>query len=76
MNSTPPQRLTRSSTDKYVGGVSGGLGHYFGIDPTVVRAGFVFTTVITGGAALVGYIAMMAFVPKDDAVPTMHGAMA
>jgi phage shock protein C len=76
MNSTPPQRLTRSTTDTKIGGVSGGLGEYFGIDPNVVRAGFVFTTVITGGAGIVAYIAMMAFVPKDDAMPTMHGAMA
>jgi phage shock protein C len=68
MNSTPPQRLTRSSTDKKIGGVSGGLGHYFGIDPTVIRVGFVFTAVITGGAALVAYFAMLAFVPSDDAV--------
>ena len=50
MNSTPPQRLTRSSTDKYIGGVSGGLGAYFGIDPTLVRVGWIFTTLVTGGA--------------------------
>jgi phage shock protein C len=75
MNSTPPQRLTRSSTDRKIGGVSGGLGHYFGIDPTVVRVGFVFTTLITGGAGLVAYFAMLAFVPSDDAVGT-HAATA
>jgi phage shock protein PspC (stress-responsive transcriptional regulator) len=75
MNSTPPQRLTRSSTDKYIGGVSGGLGQYFGIDPTVVRVGFVFTTLITGGAGLLAYFAMLAFVPSDNDVPT-HAATA
>ena len=68
MNSTPPQRLTRSSTDRKIGGVSGGLGQYFGIDPTVVRVGFVFTTLITGGAGLVAYFALLAFVPSDDDV--------
>jgi phage shock protein C len=76
MNTTPPQRLTRSTTDKKIGGVSGGLGAYFNIDPTLVRAGWIFSTLITGGAALVAYIALMAFVPQDDAAPTMHGAMA
>jgi phage shock protein PspC (stress-responsive transcriptional regulator) len=75
MNSTPPQRLTRSSTDKYIGGVSGGLGQYFGIDATVVRVGFVFTTLITGGAGLLAYFAMLAFVPSDNDVPT-HAATA
>ena len=27
------RRLTRSSSDKLIGGVSGGLGRYFGVDP-------------------------------------------
>ena len=75
MNSTPPQRLTRSSTDKYIGGVSGGLGAYFGIDPTLVRVGFVFTTLVTGGAGILAYVAMLAVVPRDDAMPT-HAATA
>jgi phage shock protein C len=75
MNSTPPQRLTRSSTDKKIGGVSGGLGAYFNLDPNVVRAGWIFTTLVTGGAAIVAYVAMLAVVPSDDAMPT-HGATA
>jgi phage shock protein C len=75
MNSTPPQRLNRSTTDRYIGGVSGGLGTYFGIDPTLVRVGWIFTTLITGGAAIVAYVAMLAFVPTDDAVPA-HAATA
>jgi phage shock protein C len=75
MNSTPPQRLTRSSTDKKIGGVSGGLGAYFGIDPTLVRVGWIFSTLVTGGAALVAYIAMLAVVPTDDAMPS-HAATA
>jgi phage shock protein C len=66
MNSTPPQRLTRSSTDKKLGGVSGGLGAYFNIDANVVRAGWIFTTLITGGAAIVAYVAMLAVVPSDN----------
>ena len=64
MNSTT--RLTRSSDDRYIGGVSGGLGRYFDIDPTIVRVGFIFATLVTGGAAIVGYVAMLAFVPSDN----------
>jgi phage shock protein C len=69
MNSTPPHRLTRSSTDKYVSGISGGLGQHFGIDPTVVRVGWVFATLVTGGAALLAYGALLVVVPRDDATP-------
>jgi phage shock protein C len=32
-----PKRLTRSSTDKKIAGVCGGLAEYFDLDPTLVR---------------------------------------
>jgi phage shock protein PspC (stress-responsive transcriptional regulator) len=71
MNSTSsptsrPSRLTRSTTDKKIGGVSGGLATYFDVDPLLVRLGFVVTTLFSG-AGLLAYIAMLAFVPSDDA---------
>jgi phage shock protein C len=68
MNSTPPQRLTRSSTDRKIGGVSGGLGHYFGIDPTVVRVGWVLAALVSGGGAILAYAAMLVVVPREDKV--------
>ena len=37
---TPARRLTRSTSDKHVAGVAGGLGQYFGIDPIIFRIGF------------------------------------
>jgi phage shock protein C len=43
-------RLTRSRSDRMIGGVCSGLGYYFGIDPVIVRLIFVvlaFTTFIT-----------------------------
>ncbi len=67
MNTT--KRLTRSSTDKYVAGISGGLGEHFAVDPTIVRVGWVFATLISGGAALLAYAAMMVVVPRDTDAP-------
>lgn len=40
------KRLKLSSTDKVVGGVCGGLGEYFDIDPTIIRILF---CVLLGG---------------------------
>ena len=60
-----PRRLTRSSSDRLVGGVSGGLGRYFGIDPTLVRIGFVVLALL-GGAGLVVYAAALLLVPLDE----------
>ena len=39
-----PNRLYRSHSDYMIGGVCGGLGKYFKIDPTLVRLAFVLLT--------------------------------
>jgi phage shock protein C len=67
MNTT--KRLTRSSTDKYVGGVSAGIAEHVGIDPTLVRVGWVFATLVSGGAAILAYAAMLVVVPREDDMP-------
>jgi phage shock protein PspC (stress-responsive transcriptional regulator) len=59
------RRLTRSSSDKVIGGVSGGLGRYFGVDPILFRIAFVVLT-FAGGVGALGYIGLLAFVPADD----------
>jgi phage shock protein PspC (stress-responsive transcriptional regulator) len=60
-----PKRLTRSTSDRKILGVCGGLAAHLGIDPVIVRIAFV-ATAICGGAGLVAYVAMLAFVPSDD----------
>ena len=57
--------LTRSSSDKLIGGVSGGLGRYFGVDPILFRIAFVVLT-FAGGVGVLAYIGLLAFVPADD----------
>jgi phage shock protein PspC (stress-responsive transcriptional regulator) len=71
MNSTTsptsrPAYLTRSTSDRKVAGVSGGLAAHFGVDPLLVRIGFVVTTLVTG-AGLLAYLALALLVPSDDA---------
>ena len=73
MNSTSPRTLTRSTTDRKISGVSGGLGEYLGIDPVLVRVGFVVTT-LASGIGLLAYLAMLAIVPADDAHPAPAAA--
>ena len=68
MNPTSPRILTRSTTDKKIAGVSGGLVSYLGVDPLLIRIGFVVTA-LTSGVGLIAYVAMMALVPSDDARP-------
>lgn len=63
-----PKRLLRSSADRIIGGVCGGIGRYFGVDPTLVRIGAV-ALVLLGGAGLVVYAAALLLVPLDDESP-------
>ena len=69
MNSTPsPTPLTRSSTDRKIAGVAGGLARQLGIDPTIVRVGFA-VSILFSGVGIVAYLVMLALVPSDDAMP-------
>jgi phage shock protein PspC (stress-responsive transcriptional regulator) len=65
----PARRLTRSTTDKYVAGVSGGLGRYFGLDPVLFRIGF-GVSIVFGGIGILAYVALWLFLPTDDGEPS------
>lgn len=59
------RRLTRSREDRLLGGVAGGVAMFLGIDPTLVRIGFVLLAVF-GGSGVVIYLAMWLLVPPAD----------
>jgi phage shock protein PspC (stress-responsive transcriptional regulator) len=62
------RRLTRSASNKYVAGVAGGLGRYFGLDPVLFRVAF-GVSMVFGGIGIVAYIALWVFLPTDDGQP-------
>ncbi|HUV57739.1 MAG TPA: PspC domain-containing protein [Acidimicrobiales bacterium] len=60
-----PRRLHRSSNNKVVAGIAGGLGDRFDIDANIFRVLFVVLTFFWGlGAAI--YLAMWVFVPRSE----------
>ncbi len=65
----PPVRpqLRRSRTDKILGGVSGGLAEYSGIDALLWRVGFVALT-LAGGAGIVVYLLLWVLMPAGPRV--------
>lgn len=63
--STEPKRLTRSSQDKMLGGVCGGIGAYFGVDPTLIRLGFALLAVLGLGSPVLLYLLLWIIVPLD-----------
>jgi len=58
------KRLYRSRTDKMIAGVCGGLGHYFGIDPTIVRLAFVVIALAVGSGIL-AYLILWLVIPLE-----------
>jgi phage shock protein PspC (stress-responsive transcriptional regulator) len=63
-----PRRLTRSRDDRVIGGVAGGLGHYFNVDPIIFRIAFAASLLIGGLGGLV-YLAAWVFIPEGDGSP-------
>lgn len=58
------RRLERSSSDKMLAGVCGGLGRYFELNPTAFRVGFVVLTLL-GGAGVLVYLAAALVMPGE-----------
>lgn len=61
MNSN--RRLTRSTTDRMIGGVCGGLASYLGVDPTLVR--IIFVILVLSGVSPLLYVVLWVVVPSD-----------
>jgi phage shock protein C len=64
--STP--RLRRSTTDRMVGGVCGGLAEYTGIDTALWRVAFVALTLL-GGSGVLFYLVLWVLVPAPSTGP-------
>jgi len=60
----PPRRLYRSRSDRLIGGVCGGLGQHFGVDPVIVRIAAV-VLLLFGGASALAYLAFLVLVPEE-----------
>ena len=63
--SSAPRRLRRSSEDRVLGGVAGGLGRYFDVDPALFRIAFV-VLLLAGGAGLLAYLGLWLITPADE----------
>ncbi|MBR6199285.1 MAG: PspC domain-containing protein [Spirochaetales bacterium] len=61
------KKLCRSSTDKKLFGVCGGLAEYFGMDSTVMRVIWVLVTLLTGiGLSLIVVYLIMGLVMPEN----------
>lgn len=62
------KRLLRSSFDKRIGGVCGGLADYFDLDVTIIRVLWALA-VLVGGTGLLAYIILWIAIPLAPPEP-------
>lgn len=64
------KKLFRSTTNRMVCGVCGGLGDFFGIDAIVIRILYVVISLITsaGLLGLILYFILAVIIPEDDGI--------
>lgn len=70
MTTTEPKKLYRSTTDRIIAGVAGGLAEYFEIDSTLVR--FIFVALAFLGAGIALYIIGWLIIPTRKNPSFIH----
>jgi phage shock protein C len=58
-------RLHRSSREKLVFGVAGGLAQFWDVDPVLVRIGFVVLALASAGVGILLYLALAIIMPQS-----------
>ncbi|MBQ2047123.1 MAG: PspC domain-containing protein [Muribaculaceae bacterium] len=59
------KKLRRTSNDKMIGGVCGGLAEYFGLDSTLVRVAYVLLSICTAFSGVLVYLIFLLIMPED-----------
>jgi phage shock protein C len=59
------KKIFLSEINKKIGGVCGGIGEYFNIDPTLIRLIWIVVTLMTWGVGLPAYIIAWAIIPQQ-----------
>ena len=71
-----PTRLYRSTTDRKVAGVCGGIAEYFDLDPTIVRLVYFIALVLPGGIGVLPYIVLWVVLPEGSGGAPPRSAIA
>lgn len=63
------KKFARSTTDKYLAGVCGGLGAYFGLDSNIIRVVMVLVTIFLQPFGWLAYPVLWLVMPTDAGGP-------
>ena len=60
------KNLRRTTDDKMIGGVCGGIAKYFGLDSTLVRIAYTILTICTAFSGVLVYLVLLLIMPEDN----------
>lgn len=58
------KKLTKSSQNAKISGVCAGIAEYFGVDPTLVRVGYLIFTFVGVGSPILLYFILALIMPE------------
>jgi phage shock protein C len=62
-----PRLLRRSVANRNIAGVCGGLGEYFGFDPTLVRVAYVLLSILSAAfPGILVYVILWILIPERE----------
>ncbi len=62
------KKLYKTSNDKFISGVCGGVAEYLGVDATIVRLIYAAVTLFTNFLGVILYIIAAIIIPYEDQV--------
>lgn len=68
------RKLYRSTRDRKLFGVCGGLAEYMGVDATLLRILLIIVAVFSGGTVILVYIIAGFVIPKEETFPPAYGS--
>ena len=62
------KKLYRSTKNRVIAGVCGGIAEYLNLDPTLVRLVVALLTLATSGAGIIAYIVAVFIMPDESQI--------
>jgi phage shock protein C len=57
------KKLYRSRQNRWIGGICGGIGEYFDVDPVLIRVAFLLVAILGWPLLILLYLVMLIIVP-------------
>jgi phage shock protein PspC (stress-responsive transcriptional regulator) len=77
LTTAPGRRLVRSTTDKKIAGICGGLAEYFGADATLIRLLWIIVSIFCGAVigGIIAYVIAWLIIPRSPAGASLSTAV-